>query len=663
MDRFKLDGKRVIWTGHGEVVWVEPYGANIIRVRASKALKIDLNDWTLLPAEVDNAQVEINNEKAVISNGKLSATITDKGVIHFTNLKGEVLLGESWGTERFFQGREYKSVTSDVFRIEQYFMPDKNEHFFGLGQESHDLFDLKGSVIDLCQQNTKCTIPFLISTKKYGFLWNNPAIGRVELANNRTKWSVMASKQIDYLVIAGDDMAEIVRRYSDISGKTPMLPEWAAGLWQSKLRYETQVELLQVAREYKRRGLPLSVIIIDYFHWPQQGEWKFDKRYWPDPQAMVEELNQMGIRTMVSVWPTVDVRSENYVEMLEKNYFIRGERGTDVIQMCRGAETYYDTTHPEAGAFVFSKIKQNYYAYGIKNFWLDEAEPEFEPYDYDNLRLYAGNGLEVSSIYPFYYAKNFYDGLTGLGEREIVNLIRCAWVGSQRFGIVLWSGDIESTFESLRKQIKAGLHVSLCGIPWWTTDIGGFKLSGSRYGGDPADPDFRELMVRWFQFGAFCPIFRMHGLRYLEGRPVVPIYDVNAYAYSGGPNEVWSYGEQAYEIMTRYLFIREQIKPYLLEQMKKASSDGTPVMRPLFYDFDEELLVTIDDEYMFGPDLLVAPVTELHATSRKVYLPKGVNWKDVNTGQVYEGGKTIQVETPLETMPLFTRDGSLLRIG
>ncbi len=356
MDRFKLDGKRVIWTGHGEVVWVEPYGANIIRVRASKALKIDLNDWTLLPAEVDNAQVEINNEKAVISNGKISATITDKGVIHFTNQKGEVLLGESWGRERTILGREYKSISSDTFRIEQTFMADKNEHFFGLGQELHDLFDLKGSVIDLCQQNTKCTIPFLISTKKYGFLWNNPAIGRVELANNRTKWSVMASKQIDYLVIAGDDIAEIVRRYSDISGKTPMLPEWAAGLWQSKLRYETQEELLQVAREYKRRGLPLSVIIIDYFHWPQQGEWKFDKRYWPDPRAMVEELNQMGIRTMVSIWPTVDVRSENYVEMLEKNYFIRGERGTDVIQMCRGAETYYDT-NPSGGGRI--RIFQN----------------------------------------------------------------------------------------------------------------------------------------------------------------------------------------------------------------------------------------------------------------------------------------------------------------
>ncbi len=662
MNRLALENKRVIWTGHGEVVWMEPYGENIIRVRASKALRIDLNDWTLLPAGSNAAQVEMSAEKAVIRNGKIIATITEKGIINFTNQKGEILLGESWGTERYSPGREYKHISSDSFRIEQSFMPDKDEHFFGLGQESHGLFDLKGSVIDLCQQNTKCTIPFLVSTKKYGFLWNNPAIGKVELVNNRTKWSVLASKLIDYLVIAGDDIAEVVRRYSDIAGKTPMLPDWAAGLWQSKLRYETQAELLEVAREYKRRGLPLSVIIIDYFHWPQQGEWKFDKRYWPDPKAMVEELSQLGIKPMVSIWPTVDVRSENYIEMLENNYFIRGERGTDVIQMCRGPETYYDTTHPEAGKFVFSRIKQNYYANGIKNFWLDEAEPEFEPYDYDNLRLYAGNGLEVSSIYPFYYAKNFYDGLVELGERDIINLIRCAWVGSQRFGIVLWSGDIESTFESLKKQIKAGLHVSLCGIPWWTTDIGGFKLSGDQYGGNPADPDFRELMIRWFQFGAFCPIFRMHGLRYLEGRPVVPMYDVNAYCYPGGANEVWSYGEKAYEIMTHFIFIREQIKPYLMEQMKKASSDGTPVMRPLFYDFAEELLIEIDDEYMFGPDLLVAPVTELHATSRDVYLPKGVRWVDVNSGKVIEGGSFIQVATPIETMPLFIKEGSSLNI-
>jgi len=662
MSRLTTDGKRIIWSGHGEVVWVEPYGEHVARVRASKSLRIDLNDWTLLPAGADSAQVTIHDEQATLCNGNIRAVITTQGALHFTNPRGEVLLAEAWGKERYAPAREYKSITSDVFQLEQTFLPDPHEHFFGLGQEAHDLFDLKGSVIDLCQQNTKCSIPFLVSSKKYGLLWNNPAIGRVELANNRTRWRALAARQIDYLVIAGDSIAEIVRRYSDLSGKSPMLPEWAAGLWQSKLRYETQAELLEVAREYQRRGLPLSTIIIDYFHWTQQGEWKFDPRYWPDPQAMVQELDEMGIRPMVSVWPTVDIRSENYSQMQENNYFIRGERGTDIIQLCRGPETYYDPTHPEAGKFVFSKIKQHYYDYGIKNFWLDEAEPEFEPYDYENLRLYAGNGLEIGSLYPFYYAKNFYEGLTELGEREIVNLIRCAWVGSQRFGIVLWSGDIESTFESLRKQIKAGLHVSLCGIPWWTTDIGGFKLSGPKYGGDPADPDFRELMVRWFQFGAFCPILRMHGLRHREGRPVSPMNDINAYAHPGGPNEVWSYGEQAYEIMTRFIHIREQLKPYLLEQMKKASLDGTPVMRPLFYDFDEEALYQIADEYMFGPDLLVAPVTELHAAQRTVYLPGGVKWSDVNTSQVYEGGQTIPVETPLATLPLFLRVGSSLKI-
>jgi len=657
MNHFKQENNRIIWTGKGEVVWIEPYGEDIIRVRASKNLKIELNDWTLLAKGHDSSTIEIYSDQAILTNGEIRASLTSTGRLCFRNSKNEVLLDELWNDETSSPARDYKHRVSDSFQISQYFSPDQREHFFGMGQDPNNQFDLKGSVVDLFQKNTKCTIPFVVSTKKYGFLWNNPAIGQVEFVNNRTRWSVQSSKQIDFLVIGGNTTADIVRRYSGITGKAPLLPEWAAGFWQSKLRYETQEELLEVAREYKRRNLPLSVIVIDYFHWTYQGDWKFDKNYWPNPKSMVEELEDMGIKPFVSVWPTVDIRSENYHTMLNNNFLIRTEQGVNVILMCRGPETYYDPTHPGAGSFVLSKIKQNYIEYGITNFWLDESEPEIDPYDYQNLRYYLGNGLEMSSIYPFYYAKNFHDGLSSFGQTEIVNLIRSAWVGSQRYGVILWSGDIACTFESLKRQIKAGLNVSLCGIPWWTTDIGGFK-----YGGKQDDPKYRELMIRWFQFGTFCPIMRMHGFRYRDDMPEVQMDPIEADCPSGGPNEIWSYGEEAYQIMVKFMWIREKIKPYIMEQMELASIDGTPVMRPLLFDFDDEVLITIDDEYMFGPDLLVAPVTEINSRSRKVYLPGTCTWKDAWTGQTHLGGEWITVETPLDQIPLFLRGETSLDI-
>ena len=260
--------------------------------------------------------------------------------------------------------------------------------------------------------------------------------------------------------------------------------------------------------------------------------------------------------------------------------------------------------------------------------------------------------MEVSSLYPFYYAKTFYDGQKEEGQDEIVNLIRCAFLGSQRFGTVLWSGDICSDFDSLRRQIKTGLHVAISGIPWWTTDIGGF------HGGDPNSEEYRECLIRWFQFGAFCPVFRMHGFRFKQDRPVVSPMSMDSFCYSGGPNEIWSYGEEAYEILKKYVDIRESLRPYIYQNLKKASEDGTPIMRPLFYDYPDEANYEIFDQYMFGPDLMVCPVYELNRRERKVYLPKGTEWIDSQNGQIYEGGQWIQVLAPLESIPIFIRKGA-----
>ena len=298
--------------------------------------------------------------------------------------------------------------------------------------------------------------------------------------------------------------------------------------------------------------------------------------------------------------------------------------------------------------YVWEKARKNYYEKGVRIFWLDEAEPEYTVYDFDNYRYYLGSNLRIGNLYPREYAKGFYEGMAREGQENIVNLLRCAWAGSQKYGALVWSGDIASSFDSMRNQLTAGLNMGIAGIPWWTTDIGGF------HGGDPNDENFRELFVRWFQWGAFCPVMRLHGDR----EPRQPQYGTTggASCRSGAANEVWSYGEKVYEICVKYLNIREKLRDYTRKLMKEAHEKGTPVMRTMFYEFpDNEKCWTVEDQYMYGDRYLVAPVLYPGAQKRKVYLPEGCKWKDTDNGSVYAGGQTIEVQLSLESMPVFER--------
>jgi alpha-D-xyloside xylohydrolase len=541
-------------------------------------------------------------------------------------------------------------------RLEQTFQAYDGERIFGLGQHQHGLFDQKGALIDLVQRNSEVSIPFLLSSRGYGFLWNNPAVGTVELARNATRWVAHEARQIDYWFTAADTPAQVLQRYADATGHSPVLPAWATGFWQSKLRYRDQEELLAVAREYHRRGLPLSVIVTDFFHWPSLGDWAFDAAEWPDPKQMVAELQSMGVKLMVSIWPSVNPVSENWSEMSENGLLIGTEAGlathTSWIDKPSTTPTqvaFYDATNPAARAFVWDTVARNYGACGINVFWLDACEPEIVPLHHANLRFWAGNGAEVANLYPREHARAFWEGATAAGDEDGMTLCRSAWAGSQRYGAALWSGDIGVDFPTLRRQIAAGLNTAISGLPWWCTDIGGF------HGGDPTDPAYQEVMIRWFQFGAFSPIFRMHGDR-------VPRTSLGR-DMTGGPNEVWSYGERAYEIMTEYLALRERLRPYLREQMVVAARTGLPPMRALLLEFPTDPRAwDIADQYMLGPDLLVAPVLEPGAVSRDVYLPAGARWHDAWTGGPLAGGATHQCPAPLERVPLFLRDDARLPI-
>lgn len=656
MQRLFKCGNKIVFKGKNDLAWIEPWGDSVIRFRSSPLLRIEDKNWNLLPPLEDSSTIEIKEKEAYLYNGNLVAKINQAGIVTYFDSRNRRLINEVRDDMPYENGyvppaRAYEPIAGNAYKMFVEFQSDPNEKLYGFGQYANDLLDLKGCTLDLVQLNQQTTIPFFASSNHYGFLWNNPATGRIDTGKNIMRMSADVSTQLDYLIIGGNSIGEIVEKYSDLTGKSPEMPESIAGYWQCKLRYWNQQQVLDVVREYKRRNIPLSVIVIDFFHWTKQGEYKFDPKFWPDPKAMMDELHQMGVKVMVSVWPTVDPKSENYRFMLDSNMLMRAERGLPYLMEFDGPQAFIDPTNPETRKFVWEKCKENYFDLGADMFWLDEAEPEIRPADFDHVRYYLGHGSEVTNLYPYYYSKIFYDGMKECGVKTPVALSRCAWIGSQTLGNVVWSGDIASTFAELRKQIKAGLNMGMAGIPWWTTDIGGFAFM------NPSLEKDRELAIRWFQWAAFCPVMRMHGWRFPADPNAVGLPGFG----SGGDNEVWSFGDEAYRIFVKYIRMREKMKPYILEQMKVTSETGRPVMRPLFYDFEEdENCFNCDDQYMFGSDLLVAPITEYGCRERKVYFPKDSSWMCIYTGQTYKGGTTAVVKAELDSIPVFCREGAEL---
>ncbi len=664
---FEQKGNALCYRYEAERLIIEPWGENSLRIRASKMAEMPSEDWALLPPKnVSEPVIEVREDGGRITNGKITAVLNLIGKLEIYNQKGELLLNEYVRNRKDMFGetccsleveaREFKPIIGGDYRVTMRFVSNPHEKIYGMGQYQQPYLDLKGADLELAQRNSQASVPFMLSSLGYGFLWNNPAVGRVCFGKNITTWEAYSTKKLDYWVTAGDTPAEIEEAYADATGKVPMMPDYAMGFWQCKLRYQTQEELLEVAREYKRRNLPISVIVVDFFHWPLQGEWKFDPTYWPDPDAMIAELKEMGIELMVSIWPTVDYRSENFREMMAKGLLIRTESGFPISMDFQGNTLHFDATNPESRAYVWGKAKQNYYDKGIRVFWLDEAEPEYSVYDFENYRYHLGPNVQVGNVYPVMYAKTFFDGMKAEGQENIINLLRCAWAGSQRYGALVWSGDIKSSFPSMKNQVAAGLNMGLSGIPWWTTDIGGF------FGANVNDPDFHELLIRWFQYGCFCPVMRLHGYRW----PLQPQHGTTggAACVSGAPNEVWSYTPQVYEILSHYLRLRERMRPYITLLMEDAHEKGTPVMRPMFYDFpeDRECWET-ESEYMFGPNVLVVPVTEKDCRQVRVYLPEGCEWTNAWTGERFAGGQWITADAPIEQIPLFTRNGFELPVN
>ncbi|MCZ2491333.1 glycoside hydrolase family 31 protein [Dellaglioa carnosa] len=656
-----------------ETVWIAPWGENSLRILSSPegeypdeegALTEDIKDLS------SSVVINIREDEAEIKNGNISAYVDNRNKIIFKNQEGKILLEEyirqravkhdtgsedanfeimkAFNSTLKLKSREFVSQIGGDYSLTTRFVSDPNEKIFGMGQYQHDFLNLKNTVLELAHRNSQLSVPFYISSLGYGFLWNNPGIGKVSFAKNITEWYLQSTTHLDYWITAGETPAQIEESYANVTGKVPTMPDNLLGLWQSKLRYQTQDELMGVAREYDSRGIQLSSIAVDYFHWPEQGEYKFDDRYWPDPKAMVDELKKMGIELNVSIWPTVSTGTERYQEYLEKGYLVKVNRGVRTTMQTQGNTVFMDATNEEAQKYVWGLIKKNYVDYGIKNFWIDVAEPGYAVYDFDNYRYKKGTNLQIGNLYPVGYLKMVYDGLAAEGQGSVVSLVRGAWAGAQKYGALVWSGDIDSSFEAFRNQVNTGLNMGIAGIPWWTTDIGGF------HGGNPSDMEFRELMVRWFQYATFSPILRLHGDRQPHTKALG--VDGGGKMISGGPNEIWSYGQENEKIFMKYFFIREKLKSYISNLMKQAHEKGTPLMKPLFYDFYKDSLSwDVDNTYMFGDDLLVAPIMEYKQRERLVYLPEGSQWISTLNGETYNGGKSYNISAKLDEIPVFVK--------
>ena len=669
--QFIAEGNALIARRGGETLRIEGWGRDSLRVRAWMYDEPSRNDWALAdrPEETE-CEIRIGTEKephdgnttpcAEIVNGRIRATVNFAGVISFYR-DGALILREyfrAYGGTLSEGSRCLKIVNRDwkgniggsEYTLKVKFDANDGEKIYGMGQYQQPWLNLKGNMLELAQRNSQISVPFMVSSLGYGLLWNNPAVGQVVFANNYTEWVARSTKQMDYWITAADGPKEILKNYTGVTGRAPMFPENLMGLWQCKLRYRTQEEVLTVARQYQKEGIRIDQIVIDFFHWTLQGDWKFDTTYWPDPKAMVDELHSMGIRVIVSVWPSVDRRSENFSPMMERGLLIRTERGAAQTYDYQGDCVEIDPFNPETRKYIWEVCKKNYCDYGIDGFWLDNSEPDYGVYDFENYRYCAGPALSCSNMYPQMFSRAFYEPMAKDKGEDTVNLLRCGWAGSQKYGNVIWSGDVPSTFQALREQLQAGLNMGLAGIPWWTTDIGGFMTD------DVNDPDFRQLLIRWYQFAVYSAVLRMHGDRGPYNIPPLDTRDWGGgYLHTGQPNELWSYGEENYAIMRKYYDVRIAMHDYIRDLYREAHENGSPLIRTMFYEFPEDAKCwELQDQYMFGSRYLVAPILHLNEFEREVYLPAG-KWKNVNTGETVDGGKTVSVRAPIEEIPVFER--------
>ncbi len=582
---------------------------------------------------------EDNGDKLQLSTARLRVVIDRAdGSIDYNSADGKPLMTEANRMMRPVQVNGENTYHAESF-ISMY---GSQEGIYGLGQHQAGVWNYRGESVDISQDNTNIALPFMVSSRGYGLFWNNDSRSRF---NDRFLHYLYVSSEvadvIDYYFFYGPELDKVIADYRELTGQAPMFGKWAYGFWQCKNRYKTQDELLGVARKYRELKIPVDNIVQDWFWWVRKGEFVFNSNY-PDPKAMIDELRREHFHLMISVWPFFEPGSSEYDYMEKQGWFIDKFKFAKPPFHTNGMAVY-DASNPEARKYYWSLIDKGLFKLGADAWWMDTTEPETEGQE-ENIqlghKLSIGSGDRYVNLFPLMTTSAVYQGQRqASSDKRVFILSRSAFAGSQRNAVTAWSGDVNSTFLSFKRQIPAGLNFSLSGIPYWTTDIGGFV------DGNPDDPAYRELFIRWFQYGTFCPIFRVHGTR------------------TTNQNELWSYGPEAQQILTSFDNLRYRLMPYIYSLAWQVTHNSYTIMRPLVMDFpSDQRAINVGDQFMFGPAMMVNPVTEPGATKRHLYLPKA-KWYDFWTGATQDGGAAIDSPAPLDKLPLFVRAGSILPMG
>ncbi len=593
--------------------------------------------WIVAPYSPQKPEVARTEGRIAVRTPKMSVEIDMKGgLLRFLDPSGKPLLQESPRVPRRYVPQRINGET--VYRVEQRFYPDALEGIYGLGQHQGGAFDQRGTVVELAQANSNVAIPLFVSTLGYGLLWNTASKSWFD---NRfpteLKLSAEAANAIDYYVLYGPSIDRIIQLYRSMTGHAPLFGRWAYGFVQSKDRYRSARQLLDIAAEYRERKVPLDFIVQDWFWWARQGDPQYADSYLqpqPDVPSALRKLHEENVHAMISVWGKLDPSSHNYQEMKRLGLLVPG---TDI----------YDATNPAAREYYWKNLVGVKFAEGWDGFWLDSSEPEIwngqSDAVLDALQLFIGNGARYTNVFPLMHCGGVHDHWRKATDRKrIFILTRSGFLGQQRYATTVWSGDIIGSWMSFRRQITAGLNFQMSGLPYWTTDIAGY---GWPYERDTRDPDYQELYVRWFQYGVFCPILRTHGHR------------------TNDTNELFSYGQQTRTLIA-YDELRYRLLPYIYSLAWRVTRDDYTMQRGLPMDWPMDVRVRdIGDQFMFGPAFLVAPVTQPGATQRQVYLPDAPAWYDFWNGARLSAGHTLEAPTPLDRIPVYVRAGAIVPLG
>lgn len=614
-----------------------------------------------------NIKVKQKGSTLLLSSEEVQVSLDlNNGALSFTSASGKTLLNEKESGSAF---TPYNDAGDETYSVSQSFILDKEEAIYGLGILQNGKMVQRDLEIHMVQNNTQDFVPFFQSAKGYGLFWDNYSPTTFSDNQEQTKFSSEVGDGIDYYFMYGENADGVVAQMRELTGQVPMFPLWTYGYWQSRERYKTQDETVGVVRKYRDLGVPLDGIIQDWRYWGNNYLWnamEFLNEEFYDPQKMINDVHNMNAHMIISIWNSFGPHTKQYRELDSidalfdfKTWPESGSFKWPPNPDYPSGVRVYDAYNPKAREIYWKYLNEGIFSLGIDGFWIDSSEPDHfdpKPSDFDN-QSYLGSFRKVRNAYPLMTVGGVYKHQREVtSDKRVFILTRSVFAGQQRYGANTWSGDVVASWDALRKQISGGLNLSLCGIPHFNSDIGGFFLWD--FQNPLQNADYRELYARWIQFGAFCPMMRSHG--------------------ADAPREIYQFGkkgEPVYDAIEKYIKLRYSLLPYIYSTSWDVTENQSSMMRALVMDFpSDKKALDIDDQYMFGKSILVCPVTESMYNQdgeedfgaikkRKLYLPAGANWIDFWTGEALEGGQTVTKETPIDIMPIYAKAGAIIPIG